>query len=241
MTEHAYIGDIAAHVGQEVTLKGWLYNTTDKGRLQVLLVRDGQPDTLTVEGKSVFVRSLLDPGAQDIKEIKGLIPPATSRRFLWFLLGLIPLALFAYLLWIRHRNRSRKTDAAVEAERLVPPDVWALDELRKIEGMQLLSRGKVKKHYILVMDVLRKYTFLQFGITTLERTSREILKDLQNVALQREQRDTFSNLFEESDLVKFAKWIPPASTSESFIERTREIIRSTSTGVKQEIETLAVR
>ncbi len=35
------INDIANHVGQEVTLRGWLYNRTDKGKLQFLLVRDG--------------------------------------------------------------------------------------------------------------------------------------------------------------------------------------------------------
>lgn len=41
MAEHVYIENIAAHEGEEVTLKGWLYNKTDKGRLQFLLVRDG--------------------------------------------------------------------------------------------------------------------------------------------------------------------------------------------------------
>jgi asparaginyl-tRNA synthetase len=35
------IYDIAQYVGQEVTVRGWLYNRTDKGRLQFLLVRDG--------------------------------------------------------------------------------------------------------------------------------------------------------------------------------------------------------
>jgi len=35
------IRDLAQHVGQEVTVRGWLYNRTDKGRLQFLLVRDG--------------------------------------------------------------------------------------------------------------------------------------------------------------------------------------------------------
>ncbi len=36
-----YVEDIAQHVGQEVTLKGWLYNKTDKGKLRFLLIRDG--------------------------------------------------------------------------------------------------------------------------------------------------------------------------------------------------------
>ena len=29
------------HIGAQVTLRGWLYNKTDKGRLQFLQVRDG--------------------------------------------------------------------------------------------------------------------------------------------------------------------------------------------------------
>jgi asparaginyl-tRNA synthetase len=38
---YVLIEDIATHEGKEITLKGWLYNKTDKGRLQFLLVRDG--------------------------------------------------------------------------------------------------------------------------------------------------------------------------------------------------------
>jgi asparaginyl-tRNA synthetase len=35
------IEEIAAHEGEQVTIQGWLYNCTDKGRLQFLQVRDG--------------------------------------------------------------------------------------------------------------------------------------------------------------------------------------------------------
>ncbi|HHX63646.1 MAG TPA: asparagine--tRNA ligase [Chloroflexi bacterium] len=41
MAEHVYIRDIANYEGQEITIKGWLYNKRDKGRLQFLLLRDG--------------------------------------------------------------------------------------------------------------------------------------------------------------------------------------------------------
>jgi asparaginyl-tRNA synthetase len=41
MVERVTIEKIAQFDGQEVTLKGWLYNKTDKGRLQFLLIRDG--------------------------------------------------------------------------------------------------------------------------------------------------------------------------------------------------------
>ncbi|MFZ5886013.1 MAG: OB-fold nucleic acid binding domain-containing protein, partial [Chloroflexota bacterium] len=35
------VDEIAKHVGQEVTVRGWVYNRTDKGKLVFLLVRDG--------------------------------------------------------------------------------------------------------------------------------------------------------------------------------------------------------
>ena len=38
---HVYIEDIGKHEGEEVTLKGWLYNKTDKGKLRFLMIRDG--------------------------------------------------------------------------------------------------------------------------------------------------------------------------------------------------------
>jgi asparaginyl-tRNA synthetase len=36
-----HIGDIAKYEGQEVTVRGWVYNRTDKGKLQFILLRDG--------------------------------------------------------------------------------------------------------------------------------------------------------------------------------------------------------
>jgi asparaginyl-tRNA synthetase len=41
MSEVTRIQGIAEHVGTEVSLQGWLYGRTDKGRLQFLQVRDG--------------------------------------------------------------------------------------------------------------------------------------------------------------------------------------------------------
>jgi asparaginyl-tRNA synthetase len=41
VTERIQIEEIASYEGQEVTLQGWLYNKTGKGKLQFLQVRDG--------------------------------------------------------------------------------------------------------------------------------------------------------------------------------------------------------
>ncbi len=36
-----YVGDLGTQVGNSVTVKGWVYNRTDKGKLRFLLIRDG--------------------------------------------------------------------------------------------------------------------------------------------------------------------------------------------------------
>ena len=41
MAENISVSQISKYVGQEVTIKGWVYNRTDKGKLCFLLVRDG--------------------------------------------------------------------------------------------------------------------------------------------------------------------------------------------------------
>lgn len=41
MAEQISVSNISNYVGQEVTVKGWVYNRTDKGKLCFLLVRDG--------------------------------------------------------------------------------------------------------------------------------------------------------------------------------------------------------
>ena len=41
MAPHISIEKIGDYVGQQVTIKGWLYNSTHKGKLMFLRLRDG--------------------------------------------------------------------------------------------------------------------------------------------------------------------------------------------------------
>src|SRR5512135_3235150 len=52
-----YIEDLGQHIGEEVTLRGWLYNRRSSGKVHFLLVRDGT-------GICQCVASLADVGAE---------------------------------------------------------------------------------------------------------------------------------------------------------------------------------
>lgn len=41
MRERAWISDIANHVGEEVIIKGWLYNKRSSGKIMFPQIRDG--------------------------------------------------------------------------------------------------------------------------------------------------------------------------------------------------------
>ena len=41
MPEHISVSNISKYIGQDIVLKGWVYNRTDKGKLAFLLIRDG--------------------------------------------------------------------------------------------------------------------------------------------------------------------------------------------------------
>ncbi len=79
MTEHVYIEDIAAYEGKEVTLKGWLYNKTDKGKLQFLLVRDGTGVIQAVVFEDDVSPEMFE-AAQTVTQESSLIVTGTVRE-----------------------------------------------------------------------------------------------------------------------------------------------------------------
>jgi len=65
VAEVIQIKDIAAYEGQEVTVRGWVYNRTGKGRLQFILLRDGSG-----QAQCVAFKKEMDPAEFEI--VRGL-------------------------------------------------------------------------------------------------------------------------------------------------------------------------
>ena len=51
---HIYIEDAARHIGEDVTVRGWLRSRRDKGKLHFLILRDGTGELQAVVNKSVI-------------------------------------------------------------------------------------------------------------------------------------------------------------------------------------------
>jgi asparaginyl-tRNA synthetase len=78
MAEHTYIEQIAEYVGKEITIKGWVYAKTGKGKLQFLQVRDGTGILQCVVFKKEVTPEVFDLARQLTQE-SSLILTGTVR------------------------------------------------------------------------------------------------------------------------------------------------------------------
>ncbi len=131
-------------------------------------------------------------------------------------------AVFAAVYWWSMR-RARKASVPL------PPNVIALRELGELERRDLLRRGEVKRFYEELTDIIRRYLEGGFGVPALELTTEELLRRLgSGMRLPADQASTARALFEDADLVKFAKHRPDLETAENHLRDARAFVRATS-------------
>lgn len=200
--------------------------------------------TLPSDSAAVEIVPLIaDPSSATLRDIKEPAPPR----------GPGPLALaggLAALLvtgWIAWRLRRRAPAAApvpaagVDAMPPPPPDPYelALARLGEIERERWSARD-VARHYEAVTDALRGYLEAR-GVPARERTTSELRWLLPPGLLAGGARHRFEGVFEDADLVKFARWRPDAGTATAFLASAREVLAGWRAAVPEEEVAGAVR
>ena len=198
-----------------------------------ITVRDtaGQVHDIAVPGTSVTVASVLTPGDEEPKDIKPQAevdqPPfADFTRTVyergWIIAGavLALLMLLTIYLLMRRRDAGLLVDAR-------PPHQIALEELHRIEALDLPSESRFKEHYTLVTDCIRHYLESAFDTRALDRTTGELRAGLKGSAMAREHADFTVRLLEESDLVKFTKLPPEVDDARASTGRARDLVMMT--------------
>jgi hypothetical protein len=216
-----------------------LFNLGDFGTGEMLLtISDGAGQVFEVAVPSVpltVVPTLAeeDNDLRDIKPQAGMTVPATWP---WITGGvLLALGLAVGGWWAYRRWRGEPFLAPIADNR--PPWQVAYDELARIEGLGLLEQGHFKRHYTLVTDCLRTYLECQFGLRAFDRTTSELKAVLRQSDMAPEAARRFLGLFDESDLVKFAKFTPDLNVARDLTDRTRRLVDDTRPQPQPELET----
>lgn len=182
-----------------------------------------ESDTLSIEIVPVLAAG--NPTLRDIREVE----PSASPRAL--VVAIAAAALLLGLLVLRRRRAAPVPAAAAatepEPEALpLPPDPYAiaLARLAEIDREGWSTRGEVARHYDLVTDALRDYLEAAEGVPARERTTMELRWSLPPRLLDGALRQQYGAVFDEADLVKFARRRPAAAAAATFLDDARGLL-----------------
>jgi hypothetical protein len=185
--------------------------------------RDAVPDT-----RQVVVASVLGDAndGTDIRDIAG--PEAVPRDLRpWYVAGGALAALIALVLgwrwWRRRRARSEVAAPPRSAHEV------AADALRALRARRLAEEGAFKEFYSALSDIVRRYLEDRFRVRAPEMTTEEFLAaTARGATLERSQRALLGTFLGESDLVKFARFVPTLADSERALVAAERFVDDTA-------------
>ena len=186
---------------------------------------DGEIVERSVRPATIHVTSVLEPGDQELRDIKSQADISVPSLWPWTLgaatLGLLGIAAFA--MWWR-----RSTFVPLASDWVDPrtPFEVAMDQLDHIEELDLPSEGRFKEHYILVTNAVRGYLYREFNVTAPDRTTTETKLALSASAVPTSEGQEIVEVLQDGDLAKFTEVVPGQDPSWEVVHRTRALIKA---------------
>jgi hypothetical protein len=209
---------------------------TEKSYHQVIIITSFDsgmhsiaPFPLVVEGKNFLTDSIpinvkfkpLDP-KQDYHDIKDILDVQNpfAKYIVWAIIAITILSIFLVIYFVT-RKRTEEMVEQKEFSRLTPYDE-AINSLQELKKQQLAKNGQVKLYYSRLNDILRLFVLKKLQIASMVKTNEELIMQLKELDISREQFSHLAQALRMSDFVKFAKYLP----GESENEQNFDIIRS---------------
>lgn len=178
-------------------------NPVDISVLPVKVKADDKIDDFT----GVIEPFEINPNPEEME-----VDAAGSLLWWWIAAGLLILVAVT-ILFIFKRNGRIFTMVNTQT-----PYEVAIQKLRKLQNQNLPQRGKTKEYYTRLTGAIREYLKKQFGIKTYEKTSTEILLQVEGQKEIARYADILSSIFKTADFVKFAKVNPSEAENSKCIQ-----------------------
>lgn len=176
----------------------------------------------------------------NIKGSHDLIRPGFNfkRIFQYFTLLLILAGLvFIGIVSIMFFSKKKEQDIlSFDTKDKRTPEEVALSSLMSIKEEKIWEQGQQKTYYTQITDTLRNYFMERFHIGAWEMTSRQIIEELKEDEDAKRVEDKIAQVFQISDMVKFAKYKPSEEENELSIVNAMFIVQQTTQVQNQEPE-----
>lgn len=196
----------------------------------LVTVRDasGEVSERAAPPVSLTIASVLVEGDEALRDIRGQAGLSVPPVWPWVVGGVLLVALAslaAYVVVMRRRARLGLMPEGVRDTR--PAYQVALDELDRIKGLDLPGQGRLKEHYTLVSECMRTYLEDAYRVPAIDQTTDEIRQGLRATDFGTEPARHAVELLEESDLVKFAKFVPDVRSAREAAVQSRRLVELT--------------
>lgn len=166
---------------------------------------------------------------RDIKPIMDV----TIKNYLWYYIagGILLAALITVLLWQYFKNRKKKPVPAFKGK-LSPYDE-AVQELEKLKTLNLQQPETVKQFYSKLSDIFKWYISRKQQFSIMNKTTGDVLLHLTDNNLPKDTITATAEALRMGDAVKFAKYLPPQTESETALEKIKAVINFINTASSQ--------
>ena len=188
---------------------------------------NGEKKELKTAQIFVAVKSVLEDegAAKDIKDIK---PIATIKRDYTMLIGFSTAGLLLLILIVSGICFYRAKFLKANVQPLRPAHELAFEELDRLQKEGLVGKGIYKEHYFKLSEIFRRYLERRFHFQAVEKTTEEILPEIENLKGFDERVKSDAETFLcNTDLVKFAKHTPEKQEIDQEHQETVDFINQT--------------
>lgn len=155
---------------------------------------------------------------KSIIEVKDEVP-----WWIWAGAAALIILLVVLVVYLVKYFKRRKKPASVFNSKLSPFDE-AMQSLDALQKEQLLYKGDVRQFHTRLIDIFKRYLSRKMQKNILNLTSSEVLLSLNNTLLSKADTFLIAGSLRMTDAVKFAKYFPPTSESESALINTKKVI-----------------
>jgi BatD DUF11 like domain len=165
----------------------------------ISLSRTVRSDTLGID----VLFAEFDP-AREYHDIKDIIEvnPEKKKEWWWYAAGgaVLLVLLLVYLL------RRKKPAPAAKPAASTDPYEEAMIELEQLQN----SKPESKQYYTRLTAIFRMYVFRRKGILSLQKTTDDLVVQLKDLGMPKDEFEKIAQALRLGDLVKFAKYAPNA-------------------------------
>ncbi|MBC8265762.1 MAG: hypothetical protein H8E84_02240 [Flavobacteriales bacterium] len=184
-------------------------------------------ENLKTEGLILNVQTVELTEDAVLKDIKPPLDAPFGWSDIWpFLLGLF-LIILIYLLLKKYVFVKKKQVIKAKPKVIIPANVIAVAALKDLEKKQLWQKGELKQYHSEISEILRTYLEQRFQILALELPTYDIIQNLKNKDLQKEDLQTLSTILKKADLAKYAKSKPTDLENEKSMEQSVIFVKNT--------------